>query len=182
MKNIMLLGITRSGKSTFANMLHDKYNYNIIHGDMIKASYQKHIENLTSAELKKKDEYRMFIKDIFNHEVKYNETNCIIDTVDIFPSDITDEDREKYLIYFFGYPNIEYDELVSIWRSKDQALVRRFSEEELESKAKRGIENSKKIMEECSKYNLRFIDTSHNRDETFAELLEEIEKELGRDK
>lgn len=39
MKNIMLLGITRFGKSSFSNILHDKYRYNVIHADMIKAFF-----------------------------------------------------------------------------------------------------------------------------------------------
>ena len=61
MKNIMLLGITRSGKTTFSNILHDEYGYNIIHADMIKASFQKHIDNKTSTELKNDLNYRFFI-------------------------------------------------------------------------------------------------------------------------
>lgn len=116
MKNIMLLGITRAGKSTFSKMLHDKYGYNIIHADMIKASFQKHISNKTSLELKSDCNYRLFIKDIFYYEVKYNKTNCILDTVDVFPEDITEDDRKNYLIYFFGYSDIECEELVDIWK------------------------------------------------------------------
>ena len=176
MKNIMLLGISRAGKSTFSNMLHEKYSYNIIHADMVKASYQKHIDNKTSLELKNSINYRLFIKDIFCHEVKYNKTNCVIDTVDIFPEDITDCDKENYLIYFFGYPDIAWKELVDIWKKTDLEFTKKFTEEELIAKAKRGIENSKIIKEKCEKYGLIFIDTTYNRDETFQKLLDGIEK------
>ena len=176
MKNIMLLGISRAGKSTFSDMLHDKYSYNIIHADMIKASYQKHIDNKTSLELKNNINYRLFIKDIFYHEVKYNKTNCVIDTVDIFPEDITDDDRENYFIYFLGYPDIECDELVNIWKKTDLEFTKKFTEEELVAKAKRGIENSKIIKEKCEKYGLIFINTSYNRNEIFEKMLVDIEK------
>ena len=172
----MLLGISRAGKSTFSNMLHEKYSYNIIHADMIKASYQKHIDNKTSLELKNNIDYRLFIKDIFYHEVKYNKTNCVIDTVDIFPEDITDSDKENYLIYFFGYLNIEWEELIDIWKKTDLEFTKKFTEEELIAKAKRGIENSKMIKDKCEKYGLVFIDTAYNRDETFKKLLSNIDK------
>lgn len=173
----MLLGISRSGKSTFANMLHDKYNYNIIHGDMIKSSYQKHINNRSSAELKEDDNYRLFIKDIFYHEVKYNKTNCIIDTVDIFPADITEDDKEKYIIYFFGFPNIEPEELVKIWKDTDLEFTKRFTDEELLAKATRGINKSKWLKESCKRNNVTFINTTYNRNETFGKLLNEIGKD-----
>ena len=172
----MLLGISRAGKSTFSNMLHEKYSYNIIHADMIKASYQKHIDNKTSLELKNNINYRLFIKDIFYHEVKYNKTNCVIDTVDIFPEDITDSDKENYLIYFFGYLNIEWEELIDIWKKTDLEFTKKFTEEELIAKAKRGIENSKIIKDKCEKYGLVFIDTAYNRDEIFKKLLSNIDK------
>ena len=172
----MLLGISRAGKSTFSNMLHEKYSYNIIHADMIKASYQKHIDNKTSLELKNNIDYRLFIKDIFYHEVKYNKTNCVIDTVDIFPEDITDSDKENYLIYFFGYLNIEWEELIDIWKKTDLEFTKKFTEEELIAKAKRGIENSKIIKDKCEKYGLVFIDTAYNRDEIFKKLLSNIDK------
>lgn len=175
MKSVMLLGITRSGKSTLANMIHEKYNYNIIHGDMIKASFQKNIKNLTSQELKNDLNYRKFIKDIFYHEVKYNKTNTIIDTVDIFPSDITLEDINNFNIYFLGYPNIGYEELINIWKRTDLEFTKKFSEDDLISKAKRGIENSKKLKAECEKYNLKFIDTTYNREEILKSILDEIE-------
>ena len=95
MKNIMLLGVSRLGKSTLATILHNKYNYNVINGDMIKVSYQKNIMNVDWFELKENPQYRNFIKDIFNNEVKYNNSNFVIDTVDIFPSDITNEEKKE---------------------------------------------------------------------------------------
>jgi len=174
MKNIMLLGISRSGKSTFANILAKQYGYNVIHGDMIKVSYQKNILNVSSSELKNKQEYRNFIKDIFRNEIKYNNLNYVIDTVDIFPSDIDEFDRENYLIYFFGYTKHTTEEIVNIWKKTDLNFTKKFTEEELYAKAKRGVENSIKIKEECEKYGLTFIDTSDDRNEIFSKLLSEI--------
>ena len=175
MKNIMLLGVTRSGKSTLANILHDKYNYNIIHGDMIKASYQKNIKNISGTELKNNQEYRNFIKDIFKNEIKYNNLNYVIDTVDIFPSDITNEDKENYLIYFFGYTNINVDELIRIWQETDLNFTKKFDMNDLREKAKKGIENSKKFKEQCEKFNIKFVDTTYNRKDVFNMILSEID-------
>lgn len=174
MKNIMLIGVSRSGKSTFAKMLHDKYNYNIIHGDMIKASFQNNIKNISGTELKEEKNYRNFIKDIFKNEVKYNEINYAIDTVDIFPSDITNEEKENFVIYCFGYLDIEFIDLLNFWKEKDEKFVKKFTEDELISKAKRCIERSKILKEECEKNSIVFIDTSHDMDKIFDKLINEI--------
>ena len=37
MKNILIMGIGRAGKTTLSNMIKDKYNsYNLIHSDSLK--------------------------------------------------------------------------------------------------------------------------------------------------
>ena len=44
MKNIIILGVARSGKTTLARMIKKRYsNYNIIDGDCIRNAFEKSI-------------------------------------------------------------------------------------------------------------------------------------------
>lgn len=173
MKNVMLIGVSRSGKTTFAKMLKKKYpEYNIIHGDMIKKSFEKNIDN--SKKLKDIKEYRSFIKDYFLYEHTINDINYIIDTVDIFPCDITEEDKNNTIIIAFGYSNITEDQLIDIWKNIDNDWLKNKDDEFLFKKAKKGLEKSKYFEMECKKYNIKYVDTSKNRALILDELLKNI--------
>jgi len=41
MKNIIIIGRSRVGKSTLANMIADKYNYQIIRTDIIRNTFKE---------------------------------------------------------------------------------------------------------------------------------------------
>ena len=173
MKNVMLIGVSRSGKTTFAKMLKQKYpEYNIIHGDMLKKSFEKNIDN--SKKLKEIKEYRNFVKDYFCFEYTINDMNYILDTVDVFPCDITEEDKKNTIIIAFGYPNITVDELIDIWKNVDNSWLKNKDDKFLLEKATKGLEKSKFFESECKKYNITFIDTSKNRSAVLSELLKSI--------
>lgn len=174
MKNIMLIGVSRSGKSTFARMLKEKYpEYNIIHGDMIKKSYEKNIDN--SKKLREVKEYRNFLKDIFHFEHTRNEMNYILDTVDIYPSDIEEYDKDNTIIIAFGYTNILVEELLDIWKSVDNKWIKNMTDEELIKKAENGLKKSKQFQEECKKHVITYIDTSKDRKNILEELLNNLD-------
>ena len=173
MKNIMLIGISRTGKSTFANMLKNKYpNYNIINADMIKKAFQQNFDDCS--ELKNNVNYRKFVKDFFKFECFYNDNNFILDTVDILPSDIEIIDKEQFEIIAFGCPSISVDEMLKIWYKTDNKWLLNKNEDEIREKAIRCIQKSNEFREECKKFNIKFIDTSYNREKTLNELLEQV--------
>ena len=41
MKNIIIFGEPRSGKSTLANMIIDKFNYQVIHVDAVRDTFKE---------------------------------------------------------------------------------------------------------------------------------------------
>ena len=48
------------------------------------------------------------------------------------------------------------------------------TDKEIMDRAIMWIEKSNKLKEECSKYKIRFIDVSYNRNNTFEKLIEEL--------
>ena len=178
MRNILLLGASRAGKTTFSRMLHEIYNsYQIVEGDAIREAYSYTInkdKSLTSDEVGKTDQYRNFIIKLFHYLVKYNKNlNYIFDTVDILPEHVP-LFKENYLIIVFGYPNTDAKTVVDAQRKHDKEndWTYNLSEKDLLFYANYWIEQSKKLEQDCQKLNIKFVDVSIDREATLKQLLE----------
>ena len=73
--------------------------------------------------------------------------------------------------------NISYEELAEHIKKndKDNDWTKNKSKEEIEIFCKEYIENSKLNKLECEKYNIKFVDTSIDRQEKLNSLIKEIE-------
>jgi len=174
MKNIILIGSSRSGKTTLARMIKEKNNfYNVLHGDMIKKAFQSY-SGETGNNLKNNLEYRKFIYDIFYNHAKYNDGYYIIETVDIFPEDLINYDLSETIVIALGCPKNTIDELLNIWWNVDNKWLLNKSNDELKIKAEKVVKTSKFFQIECEKYGIKFVDTSFNRESVLNNLLEEL--------
>lgn len=97
-----------------------------------------------------------------------------MDTVDFDPKDC--KLFENSIIKCLGYPNITSKEVIKNWRKYDTDLdwTKQNSDSKLIDFAEKQIENSKRLKEECEKHDVKFVDTSNNRDDVLDELLEYI--------
>ena len=99
----------------------------------------------------------------------------IIDSAHVMPSDIVPYlDRDKWDIYFIGYPNISKFTKFSTIRKYDDKTdwTSRRSDEELLSIVEKLISISIKIQEECEELDVPFIDTSSDMIEVLDEFFE----------
>lgn len=178
MKNIILIGAGRTGKTTFAKMIKSKYKeYNLLHGDMIKKSFQS-FTNIDGNTLKNDPNYRKFVKDLFYNHINLENENYIIDTVDIYPADITTEDRKNTIIIAFGCTKHTKEELLNIWKNKDNKWLKNKTDEYLLQKAERAIAKSKFYEEECKKCDIEYIDTSYDRELLLEKLLLDLDDRI----
>ena len=179
-KNIFIGGVARSGKSTISKKLCEKSACNHFPVDYIAASFKRNfpdcgindgvIINESSINLS------LFLSTVIG---KINKTNekYIIDSAHIMPKDIIKYlDKEKWDIYFIGYPNIEPEEKFNNIRKYDSKVdwTSRQNNENMMELVKGLIEISKKIEDECKKYDIRFIDTSKNFFDTIDQAVIEI--------
>ena len=112
MKNIFIGGAAKSGKSTIAEKICSKENYNHIPLDYFTASLKRNfpdvgirsnvlIEGETSPKL------ALLLSTVFNI-IDDTEEKFIIDSAHIMPKDIIKYiDLEKWDIIYVGYPNIK---------------------------------------------------------------------------
>lgn len=167
-KNILVAGIAKSGKSTFCKMLCDNSEYNHIPLDYFTASMKRNypewgiksdvvINNDTSNKL------CILLKTV-TEIIDDNEEKFIIDSAHIMPRDLIKIiDRDKWDVYFFGYKDISVEEkLCNIRKYSQGGWTAKRSDEELKNIIIELINISKEISNECTKYNISYIDTSYN--------------------
>lgn len=169
MKNIFIAGVARSGKSTLAKKLKESKEYNHIPLDYFTSSLKHNfpqtniVSNVVINEESSKNLSILLSRviEIMNNQ----EEKFIIDSAHILPRDIINYlDRDKWDIYFVGYPNITAEDKLAIIRKYDSEFDWTFkkSDEELLDILEQLIYLSKKIEEECKRYGITFLDTSND--------------------
>lgn len=166
-KNVFIGGVARSGKSTFAKKINKNGNYNHIPLDYFTSSLKHNFPELgiTSNVIIDKESSKKLslllsrVINIMNESEEY----FIIDSAHIMPNDIIKYlDRDKWDIYFIGYPKIDSEEKLNIIRKYDTNKDWTFkkTDEELLTIIKELVNLSKEIEQECIENNIEFIDTS----------------------
>ncbi len=168
MKNIFIGGVAKSGKSTFAKKICRDNKYNHIPIDYFTASFKRNypevgiISNVViNSETSNK--LSLFLSTVISI-IDTTDEKFILDSAHVMPKDIVRYlDKDKWDIYFLGYPNIDKEEKFSIIRKyekKDDWTFKR-SDIELLDILDKLILISKNIEKECLELGINFIDVSN---------------------
>lgn len=186
MKNILILGQPRSGKSTLANMIAQKFNYQIIHIDNLRDALNSTFPelNINPFNAIESSKFQSFLKSFYDENCnnERNIYNYVLEGCDVSVYDCNRlYNTGENIIYFLAPVNISYEDFFNNIRKYDEKKdwTYSLSDEELLKYVKEIISDGKKIREECQKYKLKFVDTSQNRDEKFNEIIHEIENCLN---
>jgi hypothetical protein len=177
-KNVFVGGVARSGKSTFSKRMCEMNKYNRFPLDYVISSLKNNFPecNISNSVVIGESSEKIalllstIVKIMDSKDEKY-----IIDSAHVMPSDIVPYlDRDKWDIYFIGYPNISKFTKFSTIRKYDDKTdwTSRRSDEELLSIVEKLISISKKIQEECEELDVPFIDTSSDMIEVLDEFFE----------
>lgn len=183
MKNILILGICRTGKTTFSKIIQKKYtNYQIVELDTIISSLQKTVENVPIGFIHdnlKENRLPQFLNLLIQKNIKKNgkELGFIINGDSILPKDLINNiDLNNILVYYFVNTKLSSKEILNncrIYDDKNEWTNRR-TDEELYNHFEFYKTIEQEIITDCKKYDFKCIDTSINRDEIFEKLLNEI--------
>ncbi len=129
MKSIVLIGVSRAGKSTFAGMLSKELkSCQIISGDLVRLAYRDEIyknKNIKAGLMKEIPEYRNFLKSYFDYTIKYGDSiYTILDTVDFNPSDY--KMFKNSLIIVFVYPKLTKEDCLHNWQLIQNQMIGHF--------------------------------------------------------
>ncbi len=191
MKNIILIGACRSGKTTLSQIILREFPmYQYISRDIIFDSYCN-AKRKYASELSKNTGVVNFdinvnipkymVGFLYDYMVSdYPNINVIVDAGDITLTEARDiakrNKKQRDIIIALGYPNINEVEKIEQVRRNDGVndWTRAYSSTKLRKFFEYQIEYSKELEKECSKYNVIFIDTSYDREEKFRNFIKFI--------
>lgn len=188
MKNILIMGIGRAGKTTLSNMIKDKYNsYNLIHSDSLKwaiiraqGKEQYYRENV---DIQKEYEHGEFFQrtllELYNSLIK-NDTKgygYILESGQLHPKIVNEMiDFNKTIVVCLGLGNLTQEDMVNqcITYDTKESWTYGLTREYILKHAQDWYNCNEMLKKECPKYGIRYIDTSKNRKDILNKILEEI--------
>ncbi len=184
MKNIILTGVPRSGKTAISKKILNEFkNYSLIQGDVITSSYvnmcglRKDTKN-ECIELNMSEAYQMVL-DFFNKSIEFEPNlNYLLDYHSLKIEDIIKYLKNGYLVIVFGYPDATIEELVENTIKYDEKHDWTYTESvrKLELYFDIWIKDSNNYKEDCMKNNIKFVNVSKNREDVLNNLLDWIKE------
>lgn len=178
MKNIFIAGVAKSGKSTIANRINRNNIYNHIPLDYFASSLKHNFPETkitSSVVIDRNSSKRLSLLLSRVIEIIDNTDELfIIDSAHILPKDIIKYlNKDKWDVYYVGYPSITKEEKIKIIRKfeKDTDWTFKKDDEELLKILEELIILSNEIEKDCNELNIKFIDTSND----FNKIIDEIE-------
>lgn len=171
--HVIIAGTARSGKTTLSLLLNE-YGYTHYKMDSIKRGFCE------SFGLKYNDwkEVSPIMCNIINRIIQDNKTDTnykkekyLFDTPFLYPKDIEKIDTSDTMIIFLGYAHIDPDSEVDLIRQNDEEhyWTTKIDDDLLKRWTIDNIEYSKVLEQECKRLNIKYFDTSFNRDEVLEE-------------
>lgn len=180
-QNVIILGAARSGKSTLAYMLHKKYNYSIISIDSFVSALRDTFPELGITHSNTENKFKLLPPFVFSYMKKiineYPEEKFVLEGWHVYPKDIKELFRDLNVkIVCLGYTKISSTDVLNIIREneKENTYTKRMSDEEVNELILKHIEYSKMLEKQCEEYNIKFYDTSFNRENVLNDIINYI--------
>jgi len=181
MKNIVLFGPPRSGKTSLSKKIIKEFNnFSLISQDNFKASFMRTCEELDITSIN----IAIPIKQTINYflECIYyeNDINYVVDLTD-YEDDFIDKIKDNCIILFLGYSNLTNEELYNNIRKYDKENDWTYTEPDnrLNVYCDFFIKESKKLEQIAKDNNYWYVDVSKDREEVLNETFKKIKDMLG---
>ena len=167
MKNIIIVGASRSGKTTLAKQLTKELNISHYPFDAFVSTLEelypengiKHEDDNKEMSTKLARLLQVFIK-----HMNYEDMNYLIDLYNIYPKDLQPILDDNMVVVYLGYPHVDphqkLEDIKKYARSKD--WTNDVSDEEMLEIVKLFIKENKAMYEQCIELDIPFFDTATN--------------------
>ncbi len=178
MKNILILGAARSGKSTLAKMIAEKLGFSIISVDAFISAFQENYADIGFKHHGKNNHLiAPFIASYVN-AITYNfpNSNFVIEGYHITLSDAKKLFGNEFNIIVLGYPKLSEEQVLANVRRYEGKFdyTKAIPDDELLNIVSHHVEYSQKAETECKTLGIRFYDTSYNREKILDNLLNQL--------
>lgn len=188
MKNILIMGIGRAGKTTLSKMIKDKYNsYNLIHSDSLKWAMirakneeQYYRENVDiQKEFEHGEYFQRTLLELYNSLIKKDTKGYgyILESGQLQPKIVKEMiDFDNTIVLCLGLGNMTAEDMVNqcIKYDTEDSWTYGLSKEYLLKHAQDWYNCNEMLKIECPKYGIKYIDTSKDRVKLLNEILENL--------
>lgn len=178
MKNIIILGAARSGKSTLSEILHEKYNYSIISIDSFVSAIQDNFLELGITHSNTENKFKLLAPFVYSYMKKiineYPNQKFVLEGWHVYPKDILHLfKKEDIKIVCLGYTKINIDEAFSLLRANEteNSYTKRMTDEKVRSLIEKHMNYSVILKEQCVDNKIMFFDTSVNREKILDDIV-----------
>lgn len=198
MKNIIIAGIPRSGKTTLAKRLfRESKNYNLIQQDIIETATNSMYKNNFAK--KESDGSRMVVsiniseansiasellRNIYNDSINDDKNiGTILDTFDFSMEELKEYMDKGDIIIVLGCSELTKEQFFSNVRKYDTPNDRTYylGNHSLSMELEYYVEKTKEDKIKCQDLGLTYIDTSNNRDTQLDKAFEIVKEKLKED-
>ncbi len=187
-KNILIIGASRTGKTTLSQRLHKTLGYNIINLDNIICGIEdafpklgiKHDYNDRKTATRFAPFLNKYLKELSEGPAFYNDNQYVIEGVYIdFEKVLPNIDKEKYEIIGLTYNDITSEKLFEDIKSNDTEddWTYYVNDNELKEDANYFIECNKYFDQKFKEHNIKTYDVSIDRNNVFEKVVEDMRKE-----
>jgi len=196
LKNVLILGVARAGKTTLARMIKEKYpHYNLIHSDSIKWALiraedkEKYFrENIdVQCKFETSEYFQKVLLEFFNSCIKrrsvgFQDCGHIMESGQLTPELVKQFiDFENTMPICLGHGELDANGIYNLCKTHDKEHDWSFGlpDDKLRINSYNWSEQNKLLKQTCAKYGVRYIDTSKNREKVLSTILDGIEKTLN---
>ena len=180
-KNMLIIGSDKSGKTTLANLINDKFDCNVVNLDNIINAFETTFPKEDSSNY---DEFETnfiinYINQISDKKNFYSNKKVVLEGKILFIDKIIDKiDLTKISVIGLTYNDVELEKFASDIKeyASNIDMFRYYSNSILIKKATKFIEDNKMINSLLEQYDINSYDVSENRNQTFYEILSDIPK------
>lgn len=178
MKHIIIAGSARSGKTTLAAMLKEKYPaYSVFHGDAIREWLIALLGKQRTSELVHSDEYAESMLLLVNSILDNAACPYIIEWSRLFPSVVRKLNSfDQCAFIFLGHGGIAPKALMEQCRNFEDTedFTAQLSDDSLYASCIRWTTADKKIMKECADLGYIYYNTTRDRIVTLQKIVDSV--------
>lgn len=186
MKNIIIGGTVRAGKSTLANMIREECKYSLCESDTIVNAFHKTFPELGIVHNKPesaRENYKPFLFEIldgFCKGLNWHNNITIFPGSQFLPRHINEyPKKDQFIVIFLGINDTTPEQLLQKMRQtqKPHDWINKETDEKLLKICSQIINESIELENECKKYGFYYYNTFNDRDKVFKSIVKQIKKQ-----
>jgi 2-phosphoglycerate kinase len=183
MKNLIIAGVPRSGKTTLARRLCIDLGFSLFPADTVVSTmgrlFPEHgISHYEEDHDKACETFRPFLRELLRH-LEYEGFPFVIDTYHVLPLSLV-ELKDTYGIVFMGYPSVDPREKLRHIRrcARAQDWTEDVPDAVLFEQVQRYIDESRMLEDACSEIGIPFVDTSPRFEQAIQRAFETLSQSV----